>query len=94
MNCSYHNFTVDKTKFCRISSYDNFYLFLIYNSPANIHSSSKSAPSLGLGWYWAGTSPVQPHIILIPSSYHPHVYMRMHKPCTSLVPVSNLISEY
>lgn len=89
MNCSYRNFTADKTKFCRISSYDNFYLFLIYNSPANIHSSSKSAPSLGLGWDWAGTSPVQPRIILVPSSYHPRVYTRMHKPCTSLVPVLN-----
>lgn len=68
MNCSYRNFTVDKTKFSRISSYDNFYLFLIYNSPANIHSSSKSAPSLVLGWYIAGATSYHPHTILISSS--------------------------
>ena len=55
MNCSYRNLTADKTKFSRISSYDNFYLFLIYNSPTNIHSSSKSArtrPDFCLQYYY------------------------------------------
>lgn len=68
MNCSYRNLTADKTKFSRISSYDNFYLFLIYNSPTNIHSSSKSAPSLGLGWYIADATSYHPHTILVSSS--------------------------
>ena len=68
MKCSYRNLTADKTKFCRISSYDNFYLFLIYNSPTNIHSSSKSAPSLGLGWYIAGATSYHPRTILALSS--------------------------
>lgn len=75
MNCSYRNFTVDKTKFSRISSYDNFYLFLIYNSPANIHSSSKSAPSLVLGWYWAGTGLVHRRCNLVSSSYDPRIIL-------------------
>lgn len=75
MNCSYRNFTADKTKFSRISSYDNFYLFLIYNSPANIHSSSKSAPSLGLGWYIVGATSYDPRTILVSSSCHPRIIL-------------------